>query len=160
VTDGDTPGATGPLSERAQPRRLSEAERSQRLDQEVDRYVRAGFRVVSRTPTTAQLVRPKTFNMGCAILGFLFLLAGLLLYLLYYVSKRDSTVYLTVDELGVVSRQTFGDVPNFGPLFTADGQPASRAVQVGYDRLQCPNCGYENSRSRQSCKQCRTVLLT
>jgi hypothetical protein len=59
----------GSASPNVQPERLDDAERSRRLDQDIDRYVRLGFRVVSRSPTTAQLVKPKTFNMGCALLG-------------------------------------------------------------------------------------------
>jgi hypothetical protein len=153
--------------------RLSDQERSQRLDAEVDRYVRAGFRVVSRTPTAAQLVKPKTFNMGCALLGFLFLLAGLVLYLLYYVSKRDASVYLTVDEFGIIHRQAFGDVPNLaprapeagrqargeGPLFGAEGPSRQGAVRTGDNRLACAGCGYENSSTRTTCKRCRSPLL-
>jgi hypothetical protein len=142
------------------PARLTDAERSQRLEAEIDRYVRAGFRVVARTPTTAQLVKPKTFNMGCALLGFLFLLAGLVLYLLYYVSKRDSSVYLSVDEFGVVHRQVSGDVPKLSPMYAAGGQAMAPAMRTGDTRLECANCGYENSPSRQSCKRCRRPLLS
>lgn len=59
----------GSAAPNVQPERLDDAERSRRLDEEIDRHVRLGFRVVSRSPTTAQLVKPKTFNMGCALLG-------------------------------------------------------------------------------------------
>jgi hypothetical protein len=81
-------------------------------------------------------------------------------YVVYYASKRDSTVYLTVDELGVIQRQAFGDVPNFEATFTAHGEPRPRAIMSGNDRRLCPACGYANSPSRQSCKRCRTPLLT
>lgn len=70
------------------------------LDREIDKYVRAGFRVVSRTPTTAQLVKPKEFSMFIALLGFLFLFVGLVLYMLIYMAEKDQTVYLSVDEQG------------------------------------------------------------
>jgi hypothetical protein len=79
---------------------------------------------------------------------------------IYYASKRDSTVYLTVDELGIIQRQAFGDVPNFEATFTAHGEPRPRAIMSGNDRRLCPACGYANSPSRQSCKRCRTPLLT
>jgi len=99
--------------------------------------------------------------MGCALLGFLFLLAGLVLYLLYYVSKRDSSVYLTVDEYGVVQGQAFGDVPRFAPMGSAAGAPSGqRVVLISPDRLVCPACGYDNSPTRHSCKRCHSVLIT
>lgn len=40
-------------------------ERSAPLDAEIDRYLAVGYRVVSRTATEAQLVRPKQF--GCLL---------------------------------------------------------------------------------------------
>jgi len=61
-------------------------------------YVGTGYRVVSSTDTTAQLLKPKTFSLVLAVLGLLFLLIGLFLYLLYYVAKRDETLYIEVDE--------------------------------------------------------------
>ena len=84
---------------------LTEYERSAILDKEIERYIRSGYRVVSRTPTTAQLVKPKGFSIIIAFLAFLILIVGLVLYLLWYLAKRDSQVYLTVDERGKVHRR-------------------------------------------------------
>jgi hypothetical protein len=81
---------------------MTEAERSAILDTEIERYITAGYRLMARTATTAQLVKPKSFNLGCAILGLLFLLVGLVLYLLLYLGQRDLAVYLSVDEDGVI----------------------------------------------------------
>src|SRR6185437_8101191 len=67
------------------------------LQAEIDRYVRQGYRVVSQTDTAAQLVKPKTFSFFWAVVGFL------VLYVLYYLSKHDRVVYLTVDATGKVS---------------------------------------------------------
>ena len=43
----------------SQPTQMSLSERTYILDSEVARYVRTGYRFVSGTPTTAQLVKPK-----------------------------------------------------------------------------------------------------
>jgi hypothetical protein len=81
------------------------AAREAALDREVSKYVRSGYRVVSRTATTAQLVKPKRFNFLIAFIGFMFIVAGLILYVLYYMAQRDQTIYLTVDEAGKVRKQ-------------------------------------------------------
>lgn len=83
---------------------LSITERKAILDREVVKYVKRGYRVQSRTDTEAQLVRPKRFSFFWAFLWFLLIVVGLLVYLLYYASKKDETVYLQVDELGRVKR--------------------------------------------------------
>ena len=61
-----------------------------------------GFRVVSRTDTSAQLIRPKEFSFWWAFFWFLFLVVGFIVYLLYYAAKRDTVVYLEVDPTGKV----------------------------------------------------------
>lgn len=67
------------------------------LSQEIQRYIKQGYRVVSQTETTAQLVKPKQF--GCLTATLLTLLTAgifLLFYLFYYASKKDETIYLAV----------------------------------------------------------------
>src|SRR4051812_24017998 len=77
-----------------------EAARTAALDAEVPRYIRQGYRVTVRTATTAQLVKPKQFSiLMFLLLSLLFLLPGLL-YLLFYLSQKDQTVYLQVDKGG------------------------------------------------------------
>lgn len=83
---------------------LSIEDRSGILDREVGSYVRRGYRVVSRTPTTAQLVRPKVFSRVWAFVWFLMLGVGLIVYLFWHASKRDKQLYLTVDEDGHVRK--------------------------------------------------------
>lgn len=56
-----------------------------------------GFHVTSQTATTAQLLRAKKFSFLFAVLWLLFLGIGLLVYVLYYVSKSDDTIYLDLD---------------------------------------------------------------
>ena len=83
---------------------LSIEERRAILDREIKRYVKRGFRVISRTDTTAQLVKPKKFSFFWAFIWFLVLIVGFVIYLLYYVSKKDETIYLEVDERGRIKR--------------------------------------------------------
>lgn len=80
-------------------------ERRAILQRQIADLTRKGYRVVSQTDTTAQLVKPKTFSFLWAIIWFLALGIGLLVYLIYYWSKRDQTVYLEVDEKGNVKRR-------------------------------------------------------
>jgi hypothetical protein len=83
---------------------LSIAERKALLDAEVTRYVRRGFRVQSRTDTTAQLVKPKKFSLFWAGIWLLCAVFPFIVYLLWYAAKRDTQVYLQVDEQGKVTR--------------------------------------------------------
>jgi uncharacterized BrkB/YihY/UPF0761 family membrane protein len=83
---------------------LSVQERSNILDDEVRHYVQRDYRVESRTPTTAQLVRPKKFSFLWALLWFLLFGIGILIYVAYYLAKSDQTVYLEVDDAGNVRK--------------------------------------------------------
>lgn len=84
---------------------LHETHRVDVLDKEVMQYVKRGYRVVSRTPTTAQLVRPKVFSRLWAILWTCVFLVGFLVYLTWYLAKRDQQVYLTVDDKAKIHRR-------------------------------------------------------
>jgi len=64
--------------------------------------VNQGYRVVSQTDSSAQLVKPKEFSFIWAFLWFLLLGIGVVVYLFYYASKKDKSVYLTVTN-GIVS---------------------------------------------------------
>src|SRR5215210_5791321 len=77
-------------------------ERSAILDAVVMKYARIGYEVRSRTQTTAQLVKPKKFSFIWALVWFLLFGIGLIVYLLYYWGKRDQTIYLEVDNRGVI----------------------------------------------------------
>jgi hypothetical protein len=122
------------------------ARRAAILDAEIERYVALGYRVQARTATTAQLVRPKTFSAGWAIFWLLMLFVGLLIYLLYHVSKSDATVYLTVDEDGEVRAQFSGNGPRPPG---ARGQPVAGWQRAG--------CGRLNSAAHDACKRCGTA---
>jgi ABC-type Fe3+ transport system permease subunit len=75
------------------------------LQAEINRYVGRGFRVTSQTPRSAQLVKPKKFSVVWAVIWFVLMILPFVIYLLYYASKRDQQVYLTVDEQGHITRK-------------------------------------------------------
>lgn len=84
-----------------QPPSLSIEQRREILQREITaRYLRRGFRVMSQTDTTAQLVRPKTFSFIWACAWFLLCGVGVLVYVFHYANKQDTGIYLTVDEQG------------------------------------------------------------
>ena len=90
---------TGVEARAAEERRISEM-RKAALQKEISRYVNQGYRVTAQTDYTAQLLKPKVFSRLWAFLWFLCLGVGLLVYLLWYWSKRDKQIYLSVDEGG------------------------------------------------------------
>jgi hypothetical protein len=61
---------------------------------QVEHYVGAGWRVVGQTPDGVQLVKPKKFSLVFALLWFCLGGVGLIVYLLYYASKRDRQLFL------------------------------------------------------------------
>lgn len=114
------------------------------LESEVRAFLALGYRLSARDARSAQLIRPKSFSFGWAFLWFLCFGFGILVYLAYYLSKRDTIAYLTVSEDGTISRQMSGDP---GP------QPTAGMVQN-----VCPNCGFTNEEWRGACRNCRTLL--
>lgn len=75
------------------------------LEQEIQSYVRKGYRVLSQTDTSAQLVKPKKFNALLAILLLIMMVLPFIVYLLIYMAAKDKTVYITVDPQGRVQRR-------------------------------------------------------
>ena len=75
----------------------------QSLQEHINWYVGQGYLVQSQTETAAQLVKKKAFSFMWAFLWFLFFGIGLLIYIFYYMTKRDKLVYLTVVTGGYVS---------------------------------------------------------
>jgi hypothetical protein len=74
------------------------------LDKEVRKYVGQGYRVVARTDTTAQLVKPKKFSLFWFLVWAL-LIVGWIFYVAWYLAKRDETVYLEVAPDGKIKRR-------------------------------------------------------
>lgn len=79
--------------------------RSAILQREIDDYVAKGYRVISQTPTTAQLATPP--KPGSCLLYFI----TLGIYLVWRIIKggKSKSVYITVDDYGnVLQRATSG----------------------------------------------------
>lgn len=85
---------------------LSVEERSARLDDEVRRYVSRRYRVESRNPTSAQLVKPRRFSVWwCLFWTVVTLGPGLLIYPLWWLLfMKDKGLYLEVDEAGKIRK--------------------------------------------------------
>lgn len=86
------------------PTTLSTDERSALLDREIQKYVRSGYRVLSRSDTTAQLVKPKKFSLLIAIIALLLAVLPFVLYLLWYMASKDKTIYLSIDATGRITK--------------------------------------------------------
>ena len=110
------------------------------LEREIASRVRQGYRVLAQTDTTAQLVKPKSFSAGWAIMWFLVFGVGLVVYLLYYAGKKDQQAYLAVDEAGrlLIGGLATKPSPSICPRC---GGPTTLSTTAG-DR-RCRNCGLE-----------------
>jgi hypothetical protein len=73
------------------------------LQGQIAHYMKSGYRVMSQTDTTAQLVRPKKFSLLIFVILLICAVFPAIVYIAYYVSKKDKTVYVAVDEWGNVS---------------------------------------------------------
>lgn len=65
------------------------------LRDRIAQWVTKGYRVVSETPTSAQLVKPKKFNAAEFI--------AMPIYLIEYFGQKERTVYLSVADDGTVN---------------------------------------------------------
>ncbi len=80
------------------------------LDGAIRNYARRGYRIASRTDTSVQLIKSKSFSGAGALMNLLLIpvfgLGVVLLFLQFidYLVKRDTTLYLEVDERGRVRR--------------------------------------------------------
>lgn len=72
------------------------------LDAEIANQVKTGWRVVSRTDTTAQLVKDKGPDGCITIFLLLFFIVPGILYMILY--KGSENLYLEVDDRGNVKR--------------------------------------------------------
>ncbi len=76
------------------------------LQTEIDRHLREGFRVLSQTDFTAQLVKPKKFSGGwiiAAILGLLFWVVGAVVVVILYALTSEETIHISVSSTGLIS---------------------------------------------------------
>jgi hypothetical protein len=70
------------------------------LRDRITHWTALGYRVVSETPTSAQLVRPKRFNAAEFV--------AMPLYALEYLGQREQQVYLSMDTNGAIAETGSG----------------------------------------------------
>ena len=63
----------------------------------IDIYSKDGFTVNNLSDTQMQFRKEKTFSLLWAILWLFVFIVGLLVYIFYYISKRDDIVTVTLD---------------------------------------------------------------
>ena len=68
------------------------------LQAEIARRTSQGWMIVSSGPTQAQMKKPKSFSFGWALLWFLLLGIGLLVYIFYYMAKKEPLIYIQVTD--------------------------------------------------------------
>jgi hypothetical protein len=105
-------------------------QRSAILHSELRRWVAHGFRVVTQTQTSAQLVKPKEFSFLLALV-LVFTLVGFVVYILWYLTAKDQSVHIEVDQFGRVllngqhlPAQSASPSPQRQVQQTTTGQPA------------------------------------
>jgi len=84
----------------AEQQSLTTEKRKEILDRAVAKYVKNGYRVISQTDTTAQLVKPKRF--GCA--WMIVSLFSLGIAIIFYLIQKEQSIYLEVDLNGRLRR--------------------------------------------------------
>jgi hypothetical protein len=120
-------------------RRLTEAERSSILDDQLERFARGGCRILRRTPTTAVITRPKRFSVGAALCSALCLLVGVVVYLVVFAARRDPIGRLIVGDDGRVYGD-WSDGAEYWPELPGD--------------WACRRCGYRNLAEHAACTRC------
>ena len=71
---------------------------SELLSAEIARRTGQGWLLVSQTDSEAQMRKPKQFSFVWAFIWFLLLVFGLLIYIIYYMAKKDELVYIRVQD--------------------------------------------------------------
>lgn len=132
------------------------------LQDNIDQLVSAGYRVVSQTDTTAQLVKPKSFSFAfwfilcllvAAILGVYGFVGALVTAVLLYLAEKDSQVYLALQSDGRVTRTITG------PPVTAALVPSPEIKQHEERAASgwvCSQCGYKLLYTDSACPKCQS----
>lgn len=66
------------------------------LSSAINSYVVQGFAVANREPNVVTMVKPKSFNMVWAVIGFFLCILPLLVYLIVYSTQDDQVVLIRV----------------------------------------------------------------
>lgn len=139
------------------PGKLTEADRAARLDAEIRKYLADGYRVIAKTSTTAQLVKPNQFGCGEIVVGVLTLGILLLVFLL----RKEQTVYLEVDATGRVIATGSGvrRAPPTPEHYAAAAANVLAESSAGSEpTVACPTCGEANPPGRATCRKCMYPL--
>lgn len=115
------------------------------LESEIRAFLALGYRVTDRSQNTAQLILPRSFSFGWAFVWFLVFGVGVFVYLAYYLSKRDTIMYLSVGDDGQLYRQM-------------SGSPGPQPTRGVASQNVCPACGYANEDWRGACRSCGKLL--
>jgi hypothetical protein len=135
---------------------LGEAERTAILEREMRPLLERGFRVISRTPTSAQLVKPNQLTCGEIVIGVLTI--GILLVV--FVLRKEQTIYISVDE-GGRAHVTTGGGDQLPAVFNRAAPPqVDPAIQAAHLRSigACAWCGWRKNQGRTTCKHCGRPL--
>ena len=68
------------------------------LQAAIARRTSQGWVIVSSGPTEAQMKKPKSFSFVWAFVWFLLLVFGLLIYIFYYMAKKEPLIYIQVTD--------------------------------------------------------------
>ena len=86
------------------------------LDKVSALYMSEGYIVILRTNTQLQLIRKKKFSLLWAVLWFLLWGVGLLVYIFYYISKKDEQINITLDEEKVKNKSSIQELTELSSL--------------------------------------------
>jgi len=86
------------------------------LDKVSALYMSEGYIVTLRTNTQLQLIRKKKFSLLWAVLWFLLWGVGLIVYIFYYISKKDEQVNITLDEEKVKNKSSIQELTELSNL--------------------------------------------
>ncbi len=80
------------------------------MDARIGVYTSRGWQVTNRTAEGVQLRRPKTFSLLWALAWFLVFGVGVLVYIFWYMAKKDEVIYLSASD----------PAPGMGQYWTGD----------------------------------------
>ena len=91
---------------------LSDEQRADVLAEELQRLSWQGYQIVSQTGDSAELVKPKKFRVGLALVLFLVTFGiGLIVYAAYfYLLQKDEHAQVHVDALGQITATGISDL--------------------------------------------------
>lgn len=77
----------------------------QKLDVISDLYIKEGYEQELRTERELKMIKRKKFSFLWSVLWFLFFGIGLLIYIFYYMSKKDEIIYIRIDKTEIENKE-------------------------------------------------------